>query len=86
MRDVLFVEDPATDGVLMSKRRRHRRRYPTVQPAGPGPIDLPAVALEAESMVAIRPNFTAILEFGLPRLTHRAQDPETLRPTTAFVT
>ena len=61
----------------MPKRRPHARRDRVLyESSRPGPVDLTAVAFEAERVVPIRPNFTAILESGFPLLTRGAEGPE----------
>ncbi len=82
MCELAFVKNPAASEVLMSEwGPRSQRGCRFGHPPRPGAIDLPPVALEAEGVVPVRTNLTAILESGFPLLARRAQGPDALRPT-----
>ena len=84
MRELSLVQDPPTGGLLCDRRPHARRDWPFGQPAHPGAVSLSAKTLEAERVVTIRTNFSAISELGFAILTRRAQDPGTLRPSMTF--
>jgi hypothetical protein len=86
MGNLSCVDDPIARGLLrpewrLQAQRHHRFGHPTRSSA----IDFSPVALEAERVVPIRTDFTAIRESGFPLLTRGAEDSEALRPTWSSV-
>jgi len=65
MRELLFVQDTATGGLLTCKRRPPRGRCVS-EPARPGTVHFSAVTLEAERVVAIRTDDAAVSKPRLP--------------------
>src|SRR6187549_554681 len=85
MRDLSGVQHGAAREFL----RRRRRPYdgwsgPLREPARPGAVDLGAIALEAERVVAIGANRVPVPEPGFPFPARRAERPEAPRPTMTF--
>ena len=65
MRELLFVQDPVTRGLLTCKRRPWRSRCFS-EPARPGTVHFSTVTLEAERVVAIGTDDAAVSKPRLP--------------------
>lgn len=86
MGDLAVVEARETSGVGPPKRGGPTRGSHCLRhPARPSPIDLVPVALEAERVVAVRPDLTAIPELGFAFPARRAALLDLLRLTTTFI-